>query len=288
MKILQALKKAADYLEKNTNQSPQESKIEAVSIFVKILNIKKSTLYSSYDKDISINDYHKIEKILNIRQNKIPLSYILNSHSFFKEEFFVNKNVLIPRPETESIINEILLQGDEFFKQKKKCIFLDAGSGSGCVGITLANERPKWEIILSDLYIEALEVAKINLKLSNYNNINLLCADWLAPFKQNSLDFIFSNPPYIAIDDKAIERSVVSNEPSTALFSGADGLADIKKIISLSKHALSSSGILFMENGIEQSDAITSLLELNDFTDIRVHLDYNGVGRFTSSRKHSG
>ena len=185
-------------------------------------------------------------------------------------------------------IDEVLRHGDLLFKEKNKCIFLDAGTGSGCVGITIANERPQWKVLLLELYSEAIEVVKINLKLCKRNNIDLICSDWLKPIAKNSFDFIFSNPPYIRINDESIDDSVRHNEPYTSLFSQKNGLGDINKIIEYSRSVLSTNGILFLENGVGQSKDITSHLELNDFTDIRVHLDYNGHDRFTSSRKNNG
>ena len=169
----------------------------------------------------------------------------------------------------------------------KRCNFLDAGCGSGCVGITLAIERPNWNIFLSDINMNAINVAKKNSHLLNQQDIKFICGDWFKPFKPKSFDFIFSNPPYIALSDQRIDKSVLNNEPHSALFSGVDGLNDIKKIILSSKKILSDQGILLMENGIDQTDKISRLLQANDFTDISVHMDYNGHGRFTSSYKLS-
>ena len=287
MNILQALKKSTDIVEQVTNQSQLESKIEAEHIFMFVLKINRPKLYGKLNSTLTDSNNKIIEDILELRKNK-PLSYILKRHTFYKDEFYINNNVLIPRPETESIIDEVLRQGDLLFKEKNKCIFLDAGTGSGCVGITIANERPKWKVLLLELYSEAIEVAKINLKLCKNNNIDLICSDWLEPMAKNSFDFVFSNPPYISITDESIDESVKDNEPSTSLFSEINGLEDINKIIKYSREALSKDGILFMENGVGQSKDISVYLELNDFTDIRVHIDYNGHDRFTSSRINNG
>ena len=288
MKILECLKKSENFLKINTNQSREESNIEASSILTEVLNLNKATLYKNYDHKIDKASQKKIEEILELRKNNIPLSYILNSHTFYNEDFYVDKNVLIPRPETEYIINDIIKYGDLIFREKNKCTFLDAGTGSGCVGITIANMRPAWNILLSDLHMNALIVAKVNSKIGKNDNINLICADWLSPYAKESVHFIFSNPPYVPVFDKHLDISVEKNEPDSALFSGIDGLKDIRKIILCSKDILSSGGILFLENGIDQSNKIASMLELNDFTDIEVHMDYNGVERFTSSRKNYG
>ena len=287
MMLMQAIKKAAYFLEKNTGQSKEESKIEADYIFTHILRICKSKLYTQLNEEISETKFRKINAILELRLKK-PLSQILNEHPFYNDEFYVNDKVLIPRPETELFIDEILRQGDLLYKEKNRCVFLDAGTGSGCVGIAIANERSKWQVILSDISIDALKVAKRNISLCKYNNVRLICSDWLKPFVSNSFDIIFSNPPYISINDLLVDKSVLANEPSIALFSAEDGLKDIKKIIRHAKKTLSRLGILFLENGLDQSLAVKSILESEDFTDIRVHLDYNKCGRFTSSRNKNG
>ena len=287
MNILQALQKSTSFVNKITNQSQLESKIEAEHIFMFVLKVNKSKLYEQFNITLTEYNSKKIQDILELRKNK-PLSYILKRHTFYNDEFYINDNVLIPRPETESIIDEVLKQGDLLFKQKKKCTFLDAGTGSGCVGITIANERPKWRVLLIELYSEAIEVVKINLKLCNKNNVDLICSDWLKPIAKNSFDLIFSNPPYVSVNDESIEEFVMDNEPSTSLFSKKNGLEDINKIIKYSRKVLSKNGVLFLENGSGQSKDISSHLELNDFTDIRVHIDYNGHDRFTSSRINNG
>ena len=288
MRISELLKKSVSFLELNTSQSPEESKIEAHSILMQVLNLNKTALYKIYDHKIDKISQEKIDEILELRKKNIPLSYILNSHIFYKDNFYVDKNVLIPRPETEYIIDKIIEYGDRVFEEKKRCIFLDTGTGSGCVGITIANQRPAWHILLSDLYMDTLKVTRINMSISQNCNINLICADWLYSFANESIDFIFSNPPYIPINDKSLDISVQNNEPENALFSGTEGLDDTKKIISLSKNVLSPSGILFLENGMGQSSKVISLLDSNDFTDIKVHLDYNDMERFTSSRRYYG
>jgi release factor glutamine methyltransferase len=277
--MLQALNKSVSFVEKVTNQSKIESKIEAEHIFMHVLQIDKKKLYEQYNTCLSNEDKKKIEGILELRRNK-PLSYIINKHTFYRDEFYVDQNVLIPRPETEFIIDEVLKQGDILFKEKKRCVFLDAGTGSGCVGITIANELER--------YFEAIEVVKINLKLCKHDNVDIICSDWLEPIAKYSLDFVFSNPPYIRVGDESIDNLVRDNEPDTSLFSQQNGLYDINKIINYSRECLSKNGVLFLENGTGQTNNISAYLELNDFTDIRVHIDYNGHDRFTSSRINNG
>ena len=285
MRTTDLVNSAAKFIQIHTNQSYQESKIEAEEIFMHVLGINKSKIYTNISISMTKDEHDQISRILKKRKSDIPLSYVLKKHSFYNHEFFVDENVLIPRPETENIIDQIITQGDELYRDIKRCNFLDAGCGSGCVGITLAIERPNWNIFLSDINMNAINVAKKNAHLLNQQDIKFICGDWLKPFKFKSFDFIFSNPPYIALSDQRIDKSVLNNEPHSALFSGVDGLNDIKKIIMMSKKILTDQGVLFIENGIDQTNKISRLLESNDFTDISVHIDYTGHERFTSSYK---
>ena len=285
MKTTDLVKTTTKFIELHTSQSYQESKIEAEEIFMHVLGINKPKMYSNMYISMTKDEEEQISYILNKRKNDIPLSYILKKHLFYKYAFYVDDGVLIPRSETESIIDQILVEGDELYEEKNRCNFLDAGCGSGCVGITIAIERPKWNVVLSDISMQAIMISKKNSQLLNQNNIKLVCGDWLKPFRANSFDFIFSNPPYISISDHRVDNSVLHNEPPTAIFSGIDGLDDIKEIIKSSKKILSDRGMLFMENGINQTNKISDILESNEFTDISIHLDYNNLERFISSRK---
>ncbi len=285
MKTLRLLRDTAKLIHLSTNQSFEECEIEAEEIYMHVLGIDKTDMYTHEILNISKKSQEKIDSIIEKRKKDIPLSYILKKHVFYKYDFYIDDSVLIPRPETESILDEIINQGDSIFKKKNRCILLDAGCGSGCVGITIANERPDWRVYLSDLNKDCLRVSKRNSELHNQDNVGLICADWLSAFGETKVDFIFSNPPYISKEDDRLDNSVLFNEPHSALFSPDNGLGDIKKIIESSVSVLTSSGVLFLENGVDQSDMVCQLLESYDFTDISVHLDYNGQKRFTSSRK---
>ena len=230
MNILQALKKSTDFVERVTNQSQLESKIEAEHIFMFVLKINRPKLYGKLNSTLTDSNNKIIEDILELRKNK-PLSYILERHTFYKDEFYINNNVLIPRPETESIIDEVLRQGDLLFKEKNKCIFLDAGTGSGCVGITIANERPKWKVILLDLYSEAIEVAKINIEANCLKNIRYVQSNWFENINNSIFDIIISNPPYISKEDPHLKQPELIKQPHIALISDDKGLKDIKTIV---------------------------------------------------------
>ena len=165
MRTTDLVNSAAKFIQIHTNQSYQESKIEAEEILMHVLGVSKSKIYTNLSISMTEDEHYQITRILNKRKSDIPLSYVLKKHSFYNHEFFVDENVLIPRPETENIIDQIITMGDKLFRDLKRCIFLDAGCGSGCVGITLAIERPNWNIFLSDINMNAINVAKKNAHL---------------------------------------------------------------------------------------------------------------------------
>ena len=137
------------------------------------------------------DEHYQISRILNKEKRYSFIICFEEKHSFYNHEFFVDENVLIPRPETENIIRSNTHSRDKLFTDMKRCNFLDAGCGSGCVGITLAIERPNWNIFLSDINMNAINVAKKNSHLLNQQKYKLICGDWLKPFKPESFDFIF-------------------------------------------------------------------------------------------------
>lgn len=285
MLICNSLKETQNFLESIGNNS-ENSKIEAEHILMNVLNMCKSELYINYDRSLSNKEVSSIQEIIEQRAKGCPLSYIINEHFFYETNFYVNQDVLIPRSETEGVIDKLLELGDEIFFQKKEIMFIDAGSGSGCVGLSVAKKRPKWSVILIDKYITAINIMKKNLHSLGLSNVNITCNDWLNGISDSSVDFIFSNPPYVSYQDN-LEKSVCDFEPHHALFSDNKGLGDILKIIKQAKMKLADSGLLFIENGYGQSQSILDQLRINDFTDITTYLDYNGTKRFASSRKNN-
>ena len=215
-----------------------------------------------------------------------PLAYILNNQPFHNYSYYVDERVLIPRQETEIIIDEIIRQGDLIKKSGSSVSIIDAGSGSGCIGLTIAQERPEWKIILVEKSLAAISVLSKNLIDSKCTNCEILESDWLENCEHQSADIIISNPPYVKHDSKMLRKSVAFYEPDMALYSHNNGLEDMKKIIIQSKEVLKQDGFLFLENGYDQSGRVTRFLEKHYYGDIRVILDYNQIRRFTVSRNN--
>ena len=266
------------------NDFAMVSKKNLMYCLSRCLNKNKSFVVSNQDYVLTDLEYKKLEKlIINLRSGK-PLSYVLGNQPFYKYDFYVDENVLIPRSETEIIIDKILDIGDQYFEKSKKLTIIDLGTGSGCIGISLAIERPEWNIVLADKFITVSEILKKNLKKYNVPNARFILSDWLDAVAPNSIDIIVANPPYVDYNCPEVDQSVKSHEPQTALFSCAGGYEDLKKIIVQAKSKLRKGGTLLMENGFNQSYDIKQYLQQNEYKDINILLDYNKIQRFTMSK----
>jgi release factor glutamine methyltransferase len=248
------------------------------------LGKNRAYLHAHGEEKISNQELIKFNKSLKDILSGKPLAQVLGYQNFYKNKFLINNNVLIPRIETEILIPKILELGDEIYDKNKQLILIDAGSGSGCIGLSVAIERKDWLIILIEKSSKAVEVLLSNCKKHSVSNCNIIMSDWLTAISDKFANIIVSNPPYVDIGSKQIEDSVKNFEPNTSLYSNESGFSDIKRLITDSKRVLVNDGLLILENGFNQSAKVSSLLEKNYYKDIDIILDYNGINRFTLSR----
>jgi release factor glutamine methyltransferase len=223
-----------------------------------------------------------------------PLQYVMQRWSFRHLDVFVDPRVLIPRPETELVV-QVALDSLRNSAQKidRKIRVVDLGTGSGVIGLALASELPfgKTEVWLTDISADALDVARANLAGLGLvdGDVRLAQGDWfLALPKQlkNSFDLIICNPPYIAIYDSSVESVVRDYEPHLALYAGTDGLDAYRQIISQAGEWLITDGLLVLEIGHDQALEIRNLLDENGFKDIEIRQDYSQRDRIAFARKH--
>ena len=221
-----------------------------------------------------------------------PLQYVVNSWAFRYLDVLVDNRVLIPRPETEVVVQAALdLAREMMLKSKSKLRIADLGTGSGVIGLSLASElaRGSTEVWLTDLSVDALEVARANLAGLGLINgdVRVAQGSWFAALPselKNSFDLIVSNPPYVALFDPSIESSVLQYEPQLALFAGADGLDAYREIISHAGVWLVTGGRLILEIGHQQGDAVQQLLSQNGFTQIEIRQDLAGRDRIAIAK----
>ncbi len=261
------------------------TKSDIIYCLMEAIGKDKSYIITNHDKEIDSNQLIKFNFFFDSLKDGMPLAYVLGNQFFYKYKYYVNHNVLIPRPETEIIISEIINRGDQIYESKKNFNIIDAGSGSGCIGLSIASERGRWNIILSEKSLDASKILNKNYQSEYRDNCFLVMSDWLSAFKEGTADIIVSNPPYIETNCTEIARSVSDYEPTEALFSPDGGLSDIKRIVFESKKVLKKDGLLFIENGFDQSEKVVEILKENYYKDIDIILDYNNIKRFTVSRK---
>ena len=253
-----------------------ESNVENEFIFYlkEKLRFNNEELYLNKEKILTDVEIRYINEFIQKKKAGIPLDYITNSSQFYENEFYVDQRVLIPRPETELLVD--FVNNYDFFQKAK---ILDAGTGSGCIGISIALKNPTYEVYGLDCYSDALNVANYNKNLFKIKNYSLIQSDWLSCFGQNSIDVVVSNPPYISKNDKHLNN--LKHEPYGALVASNNGLADIKLIAEQSRFALKKGGMLIYEHGYKQSDQVQEILSNFDFRNIQSIKDYQGIKRIT-------
>ena len=258
-------------------------KIDSELLLCDVLNLSRENLLINLDKIIKKETYNKFKKLLLRRKKKEPIAYILKKKEFWNNKFFINNSVLIPRPETEIIVEEIL----NILKVNASKNLLDVGTGSGCIILSILKERANCKGTAIDISKKALNVAKINAKMHHLENkIKFENID-IDKFKHCKYDFIISNPPYInKIDLKRLEDDVRLFEPSIALKAGLDGLTEIKKLILRSKKLLKLNGKLIFEIGLNQEKVIKDFLIKNGYYINKVCKDLSFKPRVIISTIH--
>ena len=250
----------------------------------KAINSTREMLLINLNNKIKKNNFETYKKLILRRRNNEPIAYILKKKEFWKYTFRVSKEVLIPRPETEIIVNNVLKLSNSNSKKN----ILDVGTGSGCILISIIKERPKFYGTGVDICKKALKLAISNAKMHHIENkIKFINMD-IDKFNYYKYDFIVSNPPYIKnIDLKRLDKNVRQFEPDIALNAGVDGLKIIKKLIFKSKKLLKTNGKLIFEFGKGQENIIKKILMSNRFYINKICKDIRSLPRVIVSTKLS-
>ncbi len=258
------------------------AKLDSEILLCHVLEKNRAFLRAWPDKQLNPRQKEKFLALVKRRQTGVPIAYIVGSKEFWSREFNVNQHVLIPRPETELLIELALdLIPDNQFKS-----ILDLGTGSGAIGITLAMERPTTKVIATDISIQALEVAKTNAKKHNAFNITFRPSHWLKQLANEKHHLIVSNPPYIDPADPHLQQGDLRFEPNSALIANKQGLEDIFEIVETAKNFLYDGGYLLIEHGYNQKQQVQSIYEKFKYTNIASHYDLAGQPRITLGQWH--
>lgn len=275
MVIGEELSRVIDVLKSGGNEN---SCFEANLIFRYVLDISPIDLVLSRDKEISVADISKINEFVNRRLNNEPLQYILKSQEFMGFDFYVDENVLVPRQDTEILVEHVL----EHFAGKGISA-IDFGTGSGCIAISIAKINQKAFVKAVDISKKALEIAKKNAKDNDvFDRVSFEEADIFTYELYGKYDLIVSNPPYIKSKDIIdLQKDVKNFEPTLALDGGETGLLYYERIIKIAPKLLNKDGMIAFEVGFDQADDVKKLME-TDFYDIKIIKDLCGVNRVVS------
>ena len=266
-----------------------QPRLEAEWLIAGGLGIDRVQMYMKYEQPLKETEISKLREYVKRRASGEPLAYITGTKGFYKLDFKVTKDVLIPRPETEALIEHALIWAKKNLKEKPEIKVLDIGSGSGCVGLTMAKELPNTKIQFIDISEKALAVAKENaqlLKLEERCIFTLGDAAEVASQVEGGFDIILSNPPYISPDDLEVEAHVKSFEPHTALFA-QNGTDLLKSWSKLYASKLSQPGLMMMEMGYKQGLEMQKYFEsLEAFDIVQVIKDLSGLDRIIQGSVH--
>ena len=248
---------------------------EAKMIIKHVTGYTNAQILTKYTQELTQFQQNNITAIIKQRLIRYPLQYIIGRWNFFGRDYFVGPGVLIPRSDTETLIDVCL----ESIKQKQNPRVIDLCAGSGCIGITIKGECAQADVTLVEKFEEALHYTTKNA-LSNNADVNIVKADVLKTEGAEGLyDLIVSNPPYITDDDMKVLQPEVKYEPSTALSGGDDGLLFYRHITENYKKHLAPNGVLAFEVGINQADAVADIMKQNGYQNIGMRKDYNDIDR---------
>lgn len=255
------------------------ARFEAELMVMKALNISRTQLVTGGRQEITAEQCKRISKMLERRLRGEPLQYILGECEFMSLDFYVESGVLIPRSDTETLVETVLEKTDKSRKLK----ILDICAGSGCIGISIAYFRPDVYVDLIDISDKAIEIAGKNIARNNVSDrVKVQKMDILNKYPEEKCDVVVSNPPYIETDViSALQTEVKDYEPHIALDGGNDGLIFYRRITEIAPEFLFKGGMLAFEIGYNQGKAVSALMK-KDFSDIRVIQDFNKNDRVVS------
>jgi release factor glutamine methyltransferase len=260
-----------------TQLNSAEAAIEAQLLLQYILNVNRAWLIAHENDALQPNIHEAYRALILRRLNGEPIAYILGYREFYGLKLKVTRDTLIPRPDTETLVEAALNK----IPQNKKIQVLDLGTGTGAIALAIAKHRPQAFVYAVDASQVALDVAMENAINLEIANVKFVLSDWFSCLKDQKFDVIVSNPPYIEAHDAHLSQGDLRFEPLSALASGKDGLDDIKQIISNAPKYLTPHGCLLLEHGYNQAEEVATLLKQSGFNEIETINDLGGNNRVT-------
>lgn len=252
------------------------AQLDSELLLCHILNQPRSYLFTWPEQELNKEEYKKFENLIKRRIQGEPIAYITGNKEFWSLQLSINSDVLIPRPETELIIE---ICKHNFSNDQLSAA--DLGTGSGAIALALAKEFSNWEILATDISNKAIMIANKNREHNKIKNVTVLQSDWCQNLPHQNFDIIVSNPPYIAKCDPHLQQGDVQYEPRTALIAGDDGLEAFNKIAAQVKQYLKPKGWILLEHGFQQGREIRNLLDQYGYSNILTYRDMAGHERVT-------
>lgn len=257
--------------------------VDAEWLLQHVIDRSCAWLFTHRDDVLGHEQARRFEALVQRREQGEPVAYLTGRRGFWSLDLEVTPATLIPRPETELLV-ELALQQLPVDRASRVA---DLGTGSGAIALAIAHERRQARVIATDASIGALEVARRNAKRLDIGNVEFHHGEWFAPLQGERFDLIASNPPYVAVGDPHLDEGDLRHEPASALSSGSDGLDDIRTIAADAPAHLHDGGWLMLEHGHDQGDAVRALLERAGFADVSTRHDLEDRDRVTLGRLNS-
>lgn len=255
------------------------ARLDAEILLSRTIDMPRSYLFAHPEDVLDDTTFDRFDDLLRRRLDGEPLAYIMGTKEFWSHELLVSPATLVPRPETELLVDLALQE----IPRKAAWKILDLGTGSGAIAIAIAGERLLCEVTAVDVNEAALAIAVENTRQLSLSNVTFAHGSWAEPVRGRLFDVIVSNPPYVRAGDTALTD--LQFEPIDALVAGADGLDAIRAIATDCRQNLQDGGLLLIEHGSDQRDDVASILADNDWVDIANHTDFSGLPRVTAARK---
>ena len=275
--IRQALTHGVEQL----SRSSPCARLDAEVLLAHCLSAPRSYLFAWPQLDLSDAQNRAFDIAIDARKRGMPVAYITGRREFYSLELSVSPATLIPRPETELMVEHAC----ERLPANRTADVLELGTGSGAVAIAIALERPRARIVATDISAAALAIARANLERHSIGNVELRQGDWFTPVQPERFDLIVVNPPYVAQGDPCLTEGDVAQEPGIALRGGPDGLDAIRSIASAASRYLHGEGTLIMEHGSDQQQSVYNILHRHGMTEIHCEKDLAGHDRLTVAQR---
>jgi release factor glutamine methyltransferase len=283
MQLKQAVDFAYQLFVENDVPSPR---LNAELLLMFALNCERSYLYAHPERELTADEQSSFDEVIRERARGCPTQYITGHQEFWGLDLLVSPAVLIPRPETEHLVETVLELIKEYrFDGPGRLKLLDVGTGSGCISLALASELPHAEIHACDISEDALEIARVNAaRLALVERVRFSHSDLLSAYADQKFDFVISNPPYVGEEDAdKVQKQVRDFEPKIAVFSGREGMDIYRRLIPEAEDALRPGGWFVTEIGYSEEEKVRNLLA--GWSDIQVTADLQGIPRVVAARK---